>query len=467
MVGALLLKPIREIADGVTSRTLPWLPCLAGSVFFQVLCLSGLDYRVVSAGSLSWLYPSQPTTYWIYYSALVSTPFWVWAWIRVGVKQRLTRRLTEVFRSVGLQNNLGRLPHLVFDRPLDEFTRKLRLTRAILPLQAFEKAKGALEGGLQIYVDEIRENREAGTVDIIYAHAPMPGIFKFPKVTDLTRNSFFVGTTRSRVLTASLREVPHLLVAGQTGGGKSTFLRQWITSVYVKNPEVEFTLIDLKGGMEFQVFENLPRVTAPDSVGSAVSVIQKLHMAIEARMKLLKTNKCKDIDEYLRLPKSERVSTGGVASANLSRHVIVVDEAAEMFLAGHHASGQEIQTARRVLSQVARQGRSIGIHLVIATQRPDSRALDPQIKANLTGVICFQMVNDISSITVLGTGRATDLPPIPGRAIWKCGAEMTEVQTPFMEIQEAEALLKPHYREGSPTPRDTDESAGLDRRKKH
>ena len=120
-----------------------------------------------------------------------------------------------------------------------------------------------------------------------------------------------------------------------------------------------------------------------------------------------------------------------------------------MFLAGGHAASGDIQTARRVLSQIARQGRSVGVHLIVATQRPDAKSLDPQVKANLTGVLCFQMLNDASSITVLGVGRATELPAIPGRAIWKCGAEMVEVQTPFLGTDEVDQLLESARKENA------------------
>lgn len=132
-----------------------------------------------------------------------------------------------------------------------------------------------------------------------------------------------------------------------------------------------------------------------------------------------------------------------------------MDEAAEMFLSNALASADKVRAAKEILSRVARQGRSLGIHLVIATQRPDSRALDPQIKANLPGVLCFQMVNDISSITVLGNGRATDLPPIPGRGIWKTGSMTVEIQTPNLTIERADSFLASLRKEEKTTPSET------------
>ena len=123
--------------------------------------------------------------------------------------------------------------------------------------------------------------------------------------------------------------------------------------------------------------------------------------------------------------------------------MIVIDEAADLFLSGGGVDVSEIQKARRFLVELARKGRAAGYHLVFATQRPDGKSIDPQIKANLPGVLCFQMPNDASSMTVIGNGRATDLPAIPGRAIWKSGSELTEVQTPYLSIETANAFLEP------------------------
>ena len=127
----------------------------------------------------------------------------------------------------------------------------------------------------------------------------------------------------------------------------------------------------------------------------------------------------------------------------MSRKLVVVDEAAEIFLGGHHATNSDLSLARKVISQIARQGRAVGVHLVMATQRPDAKAIDSQVKTNLTGIVCFQMPNNVSSITVIDSGRATHLPNMPGRAIWKNGGQLTELQTPHLSIEEAKDILAP------------------------
>jgi energy-coupling factor transporter ATP-binding protein EcfA2 len=440
-----ITRPLIEIAHGIRSKRIPLGECILWADLLGVIILLHLDHPLFRRIGLGNFYPVRPKFYYAYCFVTLTSGFWLWGIIQTCLRNKLIQRLTQVFIEARLKSPLGKLPAFIFDVPVDEYTRKMRLGRSGFSVDQFEKAKPELESNLQIYIDEMRENRERGSIDIIYSHSPMPSLTKIEKIESIPPLTFVIGKTRAKQITSTLQKVPHLMVAGQTGGGKSTFLRGLITTLFLNNKDFEFTLIDLKGGLEFQTFENLNRVRVIPTVKQAVSNLQYLESTLIERMELLKANDCKDIDAYLALPAAERKGVkGGAPSHTLSRHLLVVDEAAEMFLAGSHADTNEIQTARRVLSQIARQGRSVGVHLVIATQRPDAKALDPQVKANLTGVICFQMLNDASSITVLGVGRATELPAIPGRAIWKSGSEMMEIQTPYLGTEEVDRLLETH-----------------------
>jgi len=447
-----VLAPFPEVFWAIWKGTLPWTEC---SIAIAILCILknfGADYALFDRLSITILYPRTPFLYWSYVATLLFSPLWFWGVYQVYQRRQFKERMAEVFQGAGLTSPMGKLPGFVFDHPIDEFTRKMRLTRRTLSKADFQTARGNLESGLNIYIDEIRENREGGTIDIIYSQSPMPDSVTIENISDIKKCHFAVGRTRSEQIVVDLRKVPHLLVAGQTGGGKSTFLRQFITTLYINNPDIEFTLIDLKGGLEFQIFSKLKRATVAPTIQKAIGILEDLGEKLDHRMASLKENNCKDLEAYLALPEKDRKNVAGLkkVSDNLRRHVVVVDEAAEMFLTGSRSSAKETQKAREILSRIARQGRAVGVHLTIATQRPDVRSLDPQVKANLVGVLATQMANVASSMTVLGNGRATELPSWPGRAIWKCGAEMFEVQTPFLDDKDAAQLLESEVGDANP-----------------
>ncbi len=434
-------RPFIELFWGFKQNTLP---TLFLAVWVALACLflfTNADLWLLGKLELMVLYPSHDAIRGIYGFALLGSGHLFWGLHRTGVFLRFERKLKAALGSAGLQNRLGQYPKLIFDKPLDAHTRKLRLTRAHLPVKDFETKKPHLEASLKIYIDSIIERRENGTVDILYANKPMPKVQKFPPLECFEKCQFQVGQTRSRSIICSLKQTPHLLIAGQTGGGKSTALRQIITTLYLRNQGMEFLLVDLKAGLEFQIFEDLPRVTVPLSVDQVGKKLELAGETLTKRMELLKGEKVKDIDAY-----NKKLS--GKKAKLLNRVVIVVDEAAELFLAGDHASASEIQKIRRTLSRIARQGRACGLHLIVATQRPDAKALDPQVKANLTGIISFPMANLPSSMTILGCGRAAELPPISGRAIYKNGLDMVELQTPFLSVSDAESLLESSRQQG-------------------
>ena len=291
-------------------------------------------------------------------------------------------------------------------------------------------------------MDQISEHRKRGTVDVSYSKTPMPSEVPFLN-TYGGGATFQVGATRTNEVLCDLSEVPHILIAGQTGGGKSNFVRGIITNLYLNTEDMEFTLVDLKGGLEFQLFENLKRIRVVPSVERAVKELKELQAELNRRMKLLREKNAKDLEELEKMTGEE----------TLNRKLVVIDEAAEIFLGGHHATSSELTIARKSISQIARQGRAVGVHLIMATQRPDAKAIDPQVKTNLTGIVCFQMPNNVSSMTVIDSGRASHLPSIPGRAIWKNGGQIVELQTSYLPINKAKSLLTPFKQEEAWKPR--------------
>ncbi len=387
--------------------------------------------------------PASYPGYQIWVLTLAASPFWGWAFARVLSRRKELRRLQSVFITSGLKNALNMTPALVRDHAVDASTRVLTLTRAHLPKEAFEKAVPAMESALKIYVDEVSENRLKGTVDILYAHKPMPALVPWQRAA-LPRDTFLVGCTRSHEKHAHLNSVPHLLIAGQTGGGKSTFARQLIASLYLNNPEYRFLLVDLKGGLEFQIFAKLPRVTVVSQTPVIIARLESIDRELSSRFEILKANGAKDLDAYKKIPPNELKVVGVMekGAQNFDRLIIVIDEIAELFLASVHEKQQKVGEAKAVLSRVARLGRAVGIHLIAGTQRPDAKVVDTQIKANLTGKICFQMSDIHSSMVVLGNARAKYLPPISGRAIWQSGMEQIEVQVPYLSSEETETLLR-------------------------
>jgi hypothetical protein len=425
-----LILGFQELYFAIKNKTFPWLELSIATSVIGLLSILHMDRYLYQYLNLNFINLGSQE----YRVLILLLPLIGWIITKAIIAIKLRRRLVDIFTTGGLKTASGRLPELISDLPVDNLTRRFRFERAIFPIKDFDRTKSLLESGLRIYIDEFREVREKGTVDAIYSKFPMPLKTRIDNIKSISSLQCVIGRTRTKEIRVSLKEVPHFLVAGQTGGGKSTFLRQFITSLYLNNKDFKFTLIDLKGGLEFQMFEKIPRVEVIPTLKIAVARVSSLSQTVETRMAFLKEKKFKDIDSYHNENNGDK----------FDRHIIVIDEAAEIFLSGGGNSSKDIQGARKVLSEIARKGRAVGIHLVIATQRPDAKSLDPQVKANLIGRLCFQMPNDASSITVLGNGRATEISAVPGRAIWQNAVDQTEVQTPYLSDEEVETLLEPY-----------------------
>jgi hypothetical protein len=240
---------------------------------------------------------------------------------------------------------------------------------------------------------------------------------------------FPVGVSPWGPLLVDLAACPHLLIAGETGAGKSTFLHSFLTSL-LDRPSVDqgqcllLWLIDLKGGLEFLRYEAAPSVVqVAGDWETALAVLLAFVEELERRLSLLRSVRCASVEEFWRRFPERR--------AELLPGVLVVDELAQLTLAP--VSRPEHSKALGLLHRATSVGRALGMHVVVATQRPDMEVLPGNIKANIPAVLCFRVRDETNSRLVLDDAAASQLPAVPGRAIWRYGADLTEVQAPCLD----------------------------------
>lgn len=202
-----------------------------------------------------------------------------------------------------------------------------------------------------------------------------------------------------RAIYADLARMPHLLVAGSTGTGKTIFLNSLILSLLYQNGPrfLRLILIDPKR-VEFSVYNGLPHLLTP-VIYDAQKTINALHWLtseMEKRFDLLSVEKARDIGSY-----NENVLKHD-GREPLPYIILIIDELADLMA----AKGRDIEAGIVRLAQMAR---AVGIHLVVATQRPSVEVITGLIKANITSRVTFQVASQIDSRTVLDMAGAEKL----------------------------------------------------------
>ena len=252
-----------------------------------------------------------------------------------------------------------------------------------------------------------------------------------------------LGLGRRGALWGDLESCPHLLVGGMTGGGKSVFLRQALTFLCCDHsPErLRLALIDLKGGVELAHFSYLEHALFPvaDSVAAAAETLTAVR---------------EELDRRLSMVRRSGEAGGSAAPVDWPRLLVVVDEVAELTvrdLGDDRAARAAQQAATGRLCEIARLGRSVDIHLVCCTQRPDADAVPGQLKANLDGTFAFRVRAAINSFILLDSDRAAWLPPHPGRAVF-AHETVEEFQAVDCSLEKSRDLLLARWGSRSVSP---------------
>ena len=206
---------------------------------------------------------------------------------------------------------------------------------------------------------------------------------------------------------AMLNKMPHVLVAGTTGSGKSVGINSFVLSLlYTLTPdEVKFIMIDPKGN-EFNMYEGIPHMLLPVVVDSkkAAKALQWAVMEMDNRFKTLAENKVKDIGEYNQ--KVAEINKNLASEESFMKKmpfiVVVIDEFADLMM----VAGKDVETA---VARIAQKARAVGIHLIIATQKPTRDVVTGLIKSNLPVRIAFKVASAMDSRVILDTNGADAL----------------------------------------------------------
>jgi S-DNA-T family DNA segregation ATPase FtsK/SpoIIIE len=251
-------------------------------------------------------------------------------------------------------------------------------------------------------------------------------------------------TISNEIFCVDLAKMPHLLMAGSTGQGKSVGLNAILVSLlYKKHPsQIKFVLVDPKK-VELTLFNKIERhflAKLPDTdeaiitdTSKVVKTLNSLCIEMDQRYELLKGAGCRNIKEY-----NEKFIKRKLNPIEGHRYlpyiVLVVDEFADLIM----TAGREVETPIARLAQLAR---AIGIHLIIATQRPSVNIITGIIKANFPARIAFRVTSKIDSRTILDAGGADQLIG-RGDLLYSTGNDLIRVQCGFVDTPEVEEITE-------------------------
>ncbi|UOG76617.1 DNA translocase FtsK 4TM domain-containing protein [Hymenobacter tibetensis] len=252
----------------------------------------------------------------------------------------------------------------------------------------------------------------------------------------------FGRTITNEVFVVDLAKMPHLLMAGATGQGKSVGLNVILASLlYKRHPaQLKFVLVDPKK-VELSIFNKIERhflAKLPDTeeaiitdTKKVVNTLNSLCMEMDRRYDLLKDAGCRNLKEYNRKFIERRLNPKK-GHRYLPFIVLVIDELADLMM----TAGKEVETPIARLAQLAR---AIGIHLIVATQRPSVNVITGIIKANFPCRISFKVTSKIDSRTILDAGGADQLVG-QGDMLISQGSDIIRVQCAFIDTPEVDRL---------------------------
>ena len=317
------------------------------------------------------------------------------------------REAKEGLQKVGLVNHAGEAPVLIAKRQDTDNHRLMvwEFDPCGIPLGEWEDKQAKIETALNITIAKMTwaEGRQIVRVHAVPADSDFPALLPW-KDEYLSPDNFVLvlGESLTEPVTVNLTNIPHILLGGSTGSGKSVLLKLLLMQAYKKRAEVY--IADFKGGVDCPKIgrQKCHMCFREDTL---LYVLGQLVAVLECRKEQLEETGCKDLDAYNEAMENK-----------LPRIVFACDEVAEM-LDRTGADGERKKLLSQIenrLATLARLGRAFGIHLILATQRPDANVIPGQIRSNMDFRVCGRADSILSGI-ILGNGDADEQIPKDAR----------------------------------------------------
>ena len=313
------------------------------------------------------------------------------------------RAAKDQLQCIGLINHAGMPPDLLRKRRDKDNPRVTvwEFRNNSIPLQEWEKRQAAIETALGLTIVKLAYAKGKSRV-LVYA---VPAGEDLPEVLKwhdryLSSDSFVLvlGESYTGPVTVNLAHIPHILLGGSTGSGKSILLKLLLMQALRKGAEVY--IADFKGGVDFpKVWHEKCRMCFTEE--DLRDTLDRLVEELERRKSALKSLGCPNIDAY-----------NEIAERPLQRLIFACDEVAEMLdkTGADNERKKLLSQIESLLSTIARQGRAFGIHLILATQRPDATIIPGQIRNNMDFRVCGRADSVLSQIILDNTSAAEQIP---------------------------------------------------------
>ena len=322
--------------------------------------------------------------------------------ILFGTPRGFDRTASELHR-IGMTNSAGEVPMLL-TRTQDKKHSNVEILEfdAVgIPLTEWEKERGYIEAALNVNIVKIIEGRDKRHI-LLHVVPADSGLSDFIEWNDsyLTDDdsTLVLGKSQLGLESVDLSKIPHILLGGSTGSGKSILLKVLLVQSLKKNSLV--SIADFKGGVDYpRVWHDKCKMCFDEE--TLLLILTELTEELQRRKTLFREVGCANIGDYNKQ-----------SAVPLQRHIFACDEVAEVL----DKTGLTKEQKERIglienrLSMIARQGRAFGIHLILATQRPDANILSGQIRNNIDCRVCGRADTILSQIILDNITAAEQIP---------------------------------------------------------